>query len=212
MRKLSAFCIICFFMLITVNFAGAQDVANKFGIGANVLYYFPQEDDLFGTSVNVDEDIALGLNFTYIVIPSFSLELAWNYFKTDIKNGSIKLGEITTMPLLLTAQFRIIPEGPIVPYVGAGVGYYLNDLAVKSEAKKQAKAANIAYPTDVDNSLGLHLNAGVDWFLTDFFALNLDTRYFFSEADIEGKGPTSGTSGEINLDSLVVGAGVKVFF
>ncbi len=212
MRKLSILCIICFFMLITVNLVSAQDVANKFGIGANVFYYFPQEDNLFGTSIDVEEDIALGLNFTYIVIPQFSLELTWHYFETDIEKDGAALGEINSLPLLLTAQYRIIPEGPVVPYVGVGVGYYINDLDVKSEARAQAKAANISYPTDIDNSLGLHLNAGLDWFLTESFALNLDARYLFSEADIEGQGTSSDTSDEIDLDSLLIGAGVKVYF
>jgi outer membrane protein W len=208
----SIFCLASFFVLTAFGFAAAQDVANTIGVGARVLYYFPQGDEFFDTDAAAEEDIALGLNFTYIVIPNFSLELAWDYFKTDIEESGFEWAEITTTPFLLTAQFRILPEGPVVPYAGAGVGYYINELDKDSGAKEEAQATGVSYPTGIDDSLGLHLNAGLDWFLTDNFALNLDTRYFWVEADIEGKEGSSSVSSEVDLDSLVIGIGGKLYF
>jgi outer membrane protein W len=154
----------------------------------------------------------LGLNASYIVIPHFALELAWNRFETDIEAGRFKLSEITIMPLLLTAQFRILPSNPVVPYVGVGVGYYFNKLDKNREVKTETETSKTIVAEEVDDSLGLHVDGGVDWFLTDNFALNLDARYFWTEADITGKENLSSITDEIDLDSLVLGFGVKLYF
>jgi outer membrane protein len=211
-RFMATFCVMSFFLLVTVGFANAQDIGNKFGIGTSATYYFPQDDDLLGTSVDLDDDIGGGLNFTYIVVPRFALELAWNYFKTDIKHGGLEVGEITIQPLLLTCWFRILPEGPVVPYIGGGVGYYFIEFDISSEAKEEAKARGAALAEDVDDSLGLHASAGLDWFITDNFAINLETRYFWTEADVQGKEGSTTVNGDIDLAALVIGSGIKLYF
>jgi outer membrane protein W len=208
MRKLSVFCAICFLLLAASGFAFAQEVTNTIGIGARVFYYSPQSEDVFGASVDIENDLAVGLNLTYIVTQNFSLELAWNYFKTDIEEGSFKLGEFTTMPFMLTCQFRLTPMGPIIPYVGGGVGYFINKFDESSEAEENAEVKDI----DIDNSLGLHTNAGLDWFLTDNFALNLDAKYLFTEADIEGEEGDSKVTGDIDFEALTIGSGIKFYF
>ncbi len=208
MRKLSVLCAICFFLLAASGSAFSQEVTNTIGIGAGAFYYSPQSEDLFGANADIDDDLALGLSLTYIVIPNFSMEFAWHYFKTDVKGDSFELGELTVMPLMLTGQFRLTPIGPVIPYVGGGVGYYINEFDESSEAKDKAEVKDI----DIDNSLGLHINAGLDWFLTDDFALNLDARYIWTEADIEGEEEGSNVIDEIDFEALTIGSGIKFYF
>ncbi len=238
MRKLlSIFCIAVFSLLIGFGFANAEDMANKLGIGGRVLYYFPTEEGEIEDEVafgEIEDDVAFGVNLTYIIIPNLSVELDWNYFKADVEDGDadIEVGELTTMPLMLIGQFRILTEGRVIPYVGAGVAYLFNEFdnsgeyeEVVEEVVEELLEEEFGVPfdidadadIDVDDSWGFLLNAGVDFFLTDTLALNLDTKYLFSEASAEEEVEVEGVSiydeiDDVDLSSFIIGAGIKYYF
>jgi outer membrane protein W len=215
-----------FSLLIGIGLAGADELPNRFGAGGGIRFYFVQEDA-------VDDNIAFGANVSYLIMPHFSTELELDYFKTDVEDAGIELGEVTAIPLMLSGQFRILTEGPVIPYVGAGVAYLINKFDTGPEPEDELEtlieqefggAFNVDVDIEVDDSWGWLLNGGFDWFLTDKVALNIDTKYLWSEADVNidvsGSGKSQGMDfivawderKDIELDSWIVGAGIKFYF
>lgn len=189
----------------------------RIGIGARIGYAMFSGDDvrILGYSVDVDpeESLLFGVNVTCMFNQYFSLELSVDH----INNADVDLnasglgfdaGELSMTPIMLTARFHIPNQTPIVPYLGAGIGYYVNDFS-------QNRALWGSENLDIKNSFGFHLNAGAELFFTQKkdFSLNVDLKYLWSTADVDYNGPVLGTGTEdVRLDSFVASVGIKYFF
>ena len=64
----------------------------------------------------------------------------------------------------------------------------------------------------MDHGFGFHINTGIEFFIFDHFALNLDVKYIWLEVDIGFEGAGFYSRDSTRLDSLVVGAGLKFYF
>lgn len=201
----------------TVTTASAEDIAGRSGLGIGLGYIGPKDSD-------IDSGALPSINYTYGVNSNFSLELSLGRAVLDVGDEDINLGELTTIPLQLTAQFRM-PSGNASPYIGAGVGYYFNNFDIGGDAEDVIDLAQAIDPgfdmdLEIDDSFGYHINAGIDYFANKNLAFNLDARYFWSEADgtftVTDPNGTFGGSfkeeGEVDIDSFVIGVGVKYFF
>jgi outer membrane protein len=115
------------------------------------------------------------------------------------------------IPILLTAQFHPMENGaPFDPYFGLGVGYYINSANASSEAKTLSGFSD--YKVEVDDSVGFHLAVGANMKVSSVVAFVIDARYAFTSTDLNLKGGGSTFSDSINLNGLVVTAGLKYFF
>jgi len=202
----------------TLSAAYAEDIAGRSAIGVGYANVSPDEGD-------IDDGTLMSINYTRGVNNNLSIELSLGEAVLDVNPGDIPvdLGEATVRPLQVTAQYRI-PSGNLSPYVGAGLGYYFNDFDLSGEAEDAIAQVRIdsGDPTfdldvDVDDSFGFHIDAGVDYFVNSNFALNIDARYFWSQADAKMTETRLGTpdeigDDEIDLDSFVIGVGAKYFF
>jgi outer membrane protein W len=59
-----------------------------------------------------------------------------------LNNTFVPVGELTQIPIQLSALFRFRPESPFDPYIGAGIGYIFTDMKLSSEF--QATSQEIA--------------------------------------------------------------------
>ena len=59
-----------------------------------------------------------------------------------LSNTFVPVGELTQIPIQLSALFRFRPESPFDPYIGAGIGYIFTDMKLSSEF--QATSQEIA--------------------------------------------------------------------
>ncbi len=202
-----------FIISCTLTAAYAEDIAGKSGLGIGLGYISPKEGD-------VDPGMIPSINYTRGISSNLSIEISVGKTVLNYEiDGTIDLGEITVMPLQLTAQYRI-SSGKFSPYCGAGIGYYFNDFDTSNEAVAYWRVftgdSGDTFEVEIDNSFGYHINAGADYFLKDNIALSLDARYLWSEMDITIKFTNVGTPGSEsdkgNLDSFVIGAGIKYFF
>jgi len=201
-------------LLLVFGQTGFAQEAGKFGIGARVSYLNYSGDDLneldeAGQRIDVDfdEGTMYGLNITYFFNKYFSTELSIDHIETDLDisgtwYGAAKtqnVGEITQIPVLLTGRLHIPINNSISPYVGAGVGYYFNDYDPKDAADKAT----------ADDSFGFHANAGVEFFLAENYAVNLDLKYVWNDVDFQDP---DDTTQEISMDAFVAGIGFKYYF
>ena len=208
--------VVVFFVVALLLFLSqvsfAQE-AGKLGIGARVSYVNYSGDDFINDhdeKVNIDfDEVAMyGLNVTYFFHKYFSTELSVDYSKTDVwVSGTFRGvatneidGEVTQIPVLLTGRLHIPVNNIVSPYVGAGVGYYFNDYDPKDAADKAT----------VDDSFGFHVNAGVEFFFAENYAVNLDLKYIWNDVDFPD--PDEPTEQEISMDAFVAGIGFKYYF
>jgi len=204
--------------VFTVHPAQAVDLAGKWAVGARVSYADPIDDTVQGIDVEFDGTPLIEANLAYHFNSVFSIELGVGYLSSDIQvkasGVSLEFGEITQVPVLLTLRAHIPTGGSIVPYVGAGVGYYFNDFDFSNLFNAAFAAIQVNNARgEVDDSFGFHVNGGVDVFVTDSVALNLDLKYIWNQVDFtfSAAGVAPVTS-EFDVDVFTAGVGLKFLF
>ncbi|MFH1148098.1 MAG: OmpW family outer membrane protein [Pseudomonadota bacterium] len=189
-------------MALAFSQAGlAQEHQGKFGIGIRGAYYDFDDSPIMASSSSseIKSSVLYGINLTFFSDESFSIELASEYTKSDLKIGGAKAGDFTQIPVLLTGRLHLPIGKMFSPYVGGGIGYYFNDFS-----KTRSSSPLIS----VDNRYGFHAVLGTEIFVHTNWAINLDARYVWTEADTK----TVTGIGGINLDAYTVGGGIKYFF
>ncbi|MFC2141028.1 OmpW family protein [Acidobacteriota bacterium] len=181
------------------------------GLGLEAGYVMPSEDNLGNAP-------AFGLSFFYSFSKQFRVELKGCFFPTEAGNDpeGLSAGTLNVIPLQLSLQYRLGTSGRFIPYVGAGVGYYLNNFSVEKSDQWQNLGFDIS--EEVDSVFGYHFGAGIDYFIKPNMAVNIDVRYSIASYDasysiteeVSGISHSGNIEGDINYLSL--GAGIKFLF
>ena len=176
----------------------------------SVLPAFPGEE------VSVDNNVMPEVDVTYMATDHIGFELIAATTKHTASGVSGTTGDVGklasawVLPPTLTLQYHPVANGPVRPYVGAGVNYTL----FYSENASDGLVAAVG-PTDVelDDSFGWALQAGVDIDLTERMFLNFDVKYIDIDTTATLRTTAAGTQAvDIDLDPLVVGVGVGTRF
>ncbi len=236
MKKLMVFTMLTLVFLFGSNQLWAQDITNNIGIGARFMWLGPQTDTYFDDKADLEGKSMFGGTLTYGVSRWLSLEVAFDAsLKTDLEKviGEeagvekwVKVADVRVYPLTFSGQIRYI-AGPefytwIVPYATFGFGRYFVDCDVAKEYKEYEVPPGVTkeVKTDVDDAWGGHLGGGFDIFVHKNIAFNFEFRYFWAESDIREETIiiypdyiySEKKSGEMDLDSWMVGVGIKFYF
>lgn len=166
--------------------------------------------------VKVSNSFMPELDFTYMVTPHIGAELILATTKHHAggktgTTGSIgRLASTWVLPPTLTLQYHFTPDGPIRPYVGAGLNY---TIFYKEKASKGLVAAVGPTSVGMKDSVGYALQAGVDVPLTKRTFVNFDIKYI--DIDTTARLVTTALGTErvrVHLDPIVVGMGVGMRF
>jgi outer membrane protein len=175
-----------------------------------ILPTFPNEAVAVGNSFMPE------LDFTYMATNHLGFELILATTKHSISGtsgttGSIgKLGSTWVLPPTLTAQYHFIPDGPIRPYVGAGVNY---TIFWNEKASNGLVAAVGPTPFHMSNSFGWALQAGTDIDLTKKVFLNLDVKYIDMRTTARLDTTAIGSQQvRVDINPLVFGVGLGMRF
>lgn len=120
----------------------------------------------------------------------------------DSDLGDVDLGKTLILPPTLTLQYHFQPEKAFSPYVGAGINYTL--------PYSEEGAGGTVTALEADGSLGYALQVGADYWLTDNWGLNLDVKKVW--VDVDASVNNGAITGEVELNPLIVGAGVSYRF
>ena len=187
------------FTLLILTFTTAGQawalLGPELSIGFRVGGAIFQEDEVGGIDTDLENANVLGLVAGVRQGP-FGVELSVEWIVTDL-DRTTNLGELKTVPVLLTAQYHPVPKIlPIDPYLGIGIGYYINSF-------------DSSTPTDfeVDDTVGFHISAGANLKITTALAVTVDARYAFADSNLDDK--LTGKSDDIDLNAIVVTAGLK---
>ena len=130
------------------------------------------------SKVSVDTNTQLGLRATYMVTNHLGLGvLGATPFKHNINGGGdlpsdLKLGETKHLPPTLTLQyFPMASSSAFQPYAGVGVNYTVF-FEEKTSSNLDAALNVASSELELDDSVGVAVEVGMDYMLSENFGLN----------------------------------------
>lgn len=213
--------------LLALAIASPMAQAHKAGdviIRAGAATVDPNEDSsalsiagakVGGTKATLDSDTQLGLTGTYMLTDHIGLELlAATPFQHEVGVKGLggldgKLADIKHLPPTLSLQYYPMhPSSAFQPYVGAGINYTLFFDEELTGQRKSQGFSNL----ELDDSVGLAAQVGMDYMLTDHVLLNAAVWYIdidtTATTDLAGVGKVKA---DVDVDPWVymVGVGYK---
>ncbi|HEX4879517.1 MAG TPA: OmpW family outer membrane protein [Limnobacter sp.] len=153
-------------------------------------------------TVHVSNKTIPEIDISYFFTPNWAAELVLTYPQrhnvTLVNNGTqTSLGSFKHLPPVLSLQYHFKPGAVFQPYAGVGVNY------TKISSVRLAAGAQ---PLDLEsNSIGLSLNAGMDYRLSGNMYLNVDVKKIRLRSDVLANGASVS---KVKLDPLLIGVGV----
>lgn len=180
--------------------AGAAGIDGRLGIFGKLGAFVPLKGDFVSGTTGSKTGFATGGGLVYGFGGCFAAELDVTHVPSlDVKNAGIQTYEASFTDLALGLQYRFIPDNRMVPYLGAGV-----DL-IKGELEHSTTGTQF----DLDWTVGGHLNAGLDYFITRGVALTTDLRVVYA-----AKGDVTISDAEVgryNPTSFIGSVGIRLF-
>ncbi len=180
----------------------------RFQIRARAIGVLP--DSGGHTTINgspkADNAFVPELDFTYFITENIAAELilATSPHEIDLDDsdsGDLNLGDVWLLPPTLTLQYHFTPDNKFSPYIGAGLNYTV----VYSEDDGDDTNA-----LDVDNSFGVALQAGADYWLNEHWGVNFDVKKLW--LDVDASINNGAITGVVDLDPWIVGTGISYRF
>ncbi|CCK76871.1 MAG: outer membrane beta-barrel protein [Oleispira antarctica] len=178
-------------------------------VKAGVINVAPKNDNVSITGVGkveVKDDTQLGLTGTYMITPQVGIEvLAATPFKHTVELDGNKIGTTKHLPPTVSVQYYPMDSSSAIqPYVGAGLNmtFFFDEAgAVKGDALGP-----------LGDSFGLSVSAGVNYDIDDKFMANLAVWYIDIDSELEGSNTALGKDYDVEIDPIVVMAGVGYKF
>jgi outer membrane protein len=139
-------------------------------------------------------------DISYFFTPNWAAELILTYpQKHTVTLDGASIGTFKHLPPTLTAQYHFLPGAVFNPYVGAGVNYTL-----LSKVELLNGAARLEH-----DSVGLALQAGVDFRIDSRWSINVDVKKLQLRSDVESGGVKAS---RVKVDPVLLGVGVGYRF
>ena len=140
------------------------------------------------------------VDISYFFTPHWAAELVLTYpQKHTVTLDGASIGTFKHLPPTLTAQYHFMPGAAIDPYLGAGLNYTL-----LSKVELLNGAARLEH-----DSVGLALQAGVDFRIDSRWSLNLDVKKVQIRSDVEIAGARAS---RVKVDPVLLGLGIGYRF
>jgi len=174
-----------------------------------------------GSSVGLDNDETPEVDFTYMISRNLGLELILASSKHEIKAKGAAIGALgnifsaRTLPPTLTLQYHFMPDSKFQPYAGIGLNY---TLFFDEDATSSLKALSGRDSVDLDDSIGVAAQLGMDVALTGNWFMNFDVKYIDMDTTATIKSsaasPLAGAKlkVDVDVDPWIYGIGVGYRF
>lgn len=170
-----------------VHIAPANDSDPIGGVGAS--------DRLHVSDKTIPE-----VDISYFFTPNWAAELILTYpQKHTVTLDGTSIGTFKHLPPTLTAQYHFLPGAAWNPYVGAGVNY-----TILSSVNLLGGAGRLEH-----DSVGLALQAGVDYRIDSHWSINVDVKKLQLRSDVEIGGVQAS---RVKVDPVLFGVGVGYRF
>jgi len=140
------------------------------------------------------------VDIAYFFTPNWAAELILTYpQKHTVTLDGASIGTFKHLPPTLTAQYHFLPGAVFNPYVGVGVNYTL-----MSSVDLLDGAGRLEH-----DSVGLALQAGLDFRIDSHWSLNVDVKKLQLRSDVDIGGVQAS---RVKLDPVLFGVGVGYRF
>jgi outer membrane protein len=170
-----------------VNIDPANESAPVGGVGA-------------ANRINVSTKTIAEVDISYYFSPQLSAELVLTYpQKHDVTLDGASIGSFKHLPPTLLAQYHFMAGDQFSPYLGAGINYtYL------SKVNLLGGKGGLEH-----SSVGLALQAGIDFAIDQHWSMNLDIKKVQIRSDVTLSGAKISN---VKVDPLLIGVGVGYRF
>ncbi|NHZ38725.1 OmpW/AlkL family protein [Massilia aquatica] len=150
--------------------------------------------------ISVSDKTIPELDVSYFFTPNLAAELVLTYpQKHDVMLDGAKIGTFKHLPPSLLGQYHFNPIGQFKPYLGAGINY-----------TRISKVKLLNGAGDLENdSVGLALQAGVDFKIDKNWSLNLDVKRINIRSDVMIAGAKVSS---VKVDPVLIAVGVGYRF
>ena len=166
----------------------------SYGAGLGVFWAQIDAEDL-------GESDGLGINFNFRVDPSRSVDIRYSEFDDFDTSDSIGSYEIT--PIEAIYLIKLNPMSGLDPYLGAGVGYYL----------QEAEGAD-GNELDLDDEFGWMLVGGFTYAVSDSIHLFGEAVYRKVEGKVDGAeldiGGVDSDDADLDMAGIGFNAGIVI--
>jgi outer membrane protein W len=212
MRKGVVFCLMV--LVLALSSGGAI----RLGLSASYAKHLTSD---FGGG------LAPGFSLAYDLTPMFAVELRGVLFGSTVTGSATSLsqGKMTMMPLELAAVARFDAGKKIVPYAVLGGGYGLHSFTLDSTLVNAWSNVGLTLSESIKKGVTISLGGGLDFALNpgekpgQGIFLNLEVRYLMAKSDGSStltdnasQEKAAATLTKLNLDSFLIGLGVKYGF
>ena len=184
--------------LLAANSAFADSIKGRLGISGRIGFLVPADNEAIatGTAIGRNSDVGFigGGGLIYGITDNIAAELDITHasFGTDANTDF----DTTNISMGVQYRFLNLPVKQLVPYAGGGLDILVNG------------ASN---GLDVETVAGVHVKAGVDYFLMRQLALTSEIKgVIASNADIKTSGSVK--VGEFDPNNFSMTFGVRYFF
>lgn len=140
------------------------------------------------------------VDISYFFTPNWAAELVLTYpQKHTVTLDGASIGTFKHLPPTLTAQYHFLPGKVFNPYVGAGINYTLI-----SKVNLLNNGARLEH-----DSVGLALQAGVDYRIDERWSINVDVKKLQLRSDVTIGGVQAS---RVKVDPVLLGVGVGYRF
>ena len=165
-------------------------------------------------SVGVETAVVPELDFTYFWTNNIGTELILATSPHDIVGegtlaGLGEIADVMALPPTLTLQYHFNPNGKIRPYAGVGVNY---TIFYSEDASDSLVGAVGPTSVDLDDSVGVAFQLGVDFDLNEKWFLNADVKYIQIDTTATLNSGGAINTVDVDLDPIVAGIGVGFRF
>ncbi len=163
-----------------------------------------KSDPIGGTGASdrltINSKVIPELDISYFFTPNWATELVLTYpQKQKVSLDGAQIGTFKHLPPTLTLQYHFTPEKTISPYVGAGINYTrISSVDILNGAARLEKS-----------SVGLALQAGVDFKIDKNWSINLDVKKVQIRSDVN---TAAGQLSAVKVDPWLIGVGVGYRF
>lgn len=164
-----------------------------FGIGLANVNPKSNNGTLAGLPATINSDTQLSLTVEYFIRDNLGIELlAATPFEHDVTlGGAVFAGAVKHLPPTLSLNYHFPTAGKLKPFVGLGVNF----TTFFDETSPLGVLA-------LDNSVGLAVQMGVDYQISDAGAVRFNARWIDIESDVTLNGAPIGTA---DIDPLILG-------
>lgn len=175
---------------------------HRWGVGANVSYASPMED-------NADSTAYVGAVVLYGIRDNIDVQMDLGYLSFAQEAFGLDFGDLEGVPMIFSARVYnrfLMGQMDSELYFLGGVGMIFWSF---DEAGSLSGANNSVSP---DDSLAWRVGLGWDLFVVKNLSLNLEWSYTFSEEDLDLTNPGTTQIESVDTDFWQLGGGVKYVF